>query len=202
MKRVASLITGLALAVSAFNATARDTKPSAQPVSNTNSPSSAPPRRIASVLGALDTDRDRVISAQEIAGAPTALLKLDKNGDHQISGDELQPVRRTPRSVVGSPSMAGSADPQTIKPQPPLLVTTLDLDGDGKLSGQEIAQAAVALRKLDKNNDGQLTRAEYRPSLPRSAGLQLDEGKSDEQRQAPAIPEPRPRASRSRAAAK
>ena len=47
---------------------------------------------------------------------------------------------------------------------PPLLLRTLDANGDGILDADEIAHAADALRKLDKNGDGKLTPDEYRDS--------------------------------------
>ncbi len=44
----------------------------------------------------------------------------------------------------------------------PLLIRTLDANGDGILDADEIANAPAALRKLDKNGDGKLTPDEYR----------------------------------------
>lgn len=43
------------------------------------------------VFSALDTDNDGVISAAEIKASATSLLKLDKNGDGQLTQDELRP---------------------------------------------------------------------------------------------------------------
>ena len=37
------------------------------------------------------------------------------------------------------------------------MIAALDTDGDGELSAKEIENATVALKKLDKNNDGKLT---------------------------------------------
>ncbi len=39
----------------------------------------------------LDADRDGVVSAEEIANASTALLTLDKDGDGQLTRQELCP---------------------------------------------------------------------------------------------------------------
>ena len=39
----------------------------------------------------------------------------------------------------------------------------LDADGNGEISSTELEQAVEALRKLDANNDGRLTREEFRP---------------------------------------
>jgi hypothetical protein len=38
--------------------------------------------------------------------------------------------------------------------------------GDGVIGADEIANAAKALKKLDKNADGKLTGDEYRPPRP------------------------------------
>jgi Ca2+-binding EF-hand superfamily protein len=46
----------------------------------------------------------------------------------------------------------------------------LDLDGDGSISAAELAKAAPALRKLDKNSDGKLTEDELRPTFAGGPG--------------------------------
>jgi Ca2+-binding EF-hand superfamily protein len=43
-------------------------------------------------MSALDTDHDGEISAAEIEAAPKTLLVLDKNGDGQITNDEVTPA--------------------------------------------------------------------------------------------------------------
>lgn len=45
------------------------------------------------IIEALDLDHDGVISAAEIAKAAESLKKLDKNGDGQLTHDELRPPR-------------------------------------------------------------------------------------------------------------
>ena len=47
---------------------------------------------------------------------------------------------------------------------------SLDTDEDGELSKSEIKNAAKALRKLDKNKDGQLTMDEVRPNFGPNGG--------------------------------
>ncbi len=42
----------------------------------------------------------------------------------------------------------------------------LDANGDHVISGEEIANAASALKTLDKNGDGKLDREEMRPEMP------------------------------------
>jgi len=53
---------------------------------------------------------------------------------------------------------------------PPLpLVLALDANHDGVIDADEIANASAALKTLDKNGDGQLTRDEYLPTPPADA---------------------------------
>lgn len=50
------------------------------------------------------------------------------------------------------------------------LMTALDTDKDGKLSAEEIKNAATALATLDKNKDGVLEVAELAPARPERGG--------------------------------
>src|SRR5437868_5809483 len=45
------------------------------------------------------------------------------------------------------------------------VLSALDADTDGVISARELDDAPAALRKLDKNNDGQLTQDELRPAF-------------------------------------
>jgi hypothetical protein len=45
------------------------------------------------LMQVLDTDKDKTLSADEIANASTALLTLDTNGDGMVSHSELRPER-------------------------------------------------------------------------------------------------------------
>jgi len=49
-------------------------------------------------------------------------------------------------------------------------MTALDADGDGQLSAREMQRAPVALKTLDKNQDGKLTREEFGPQPGRFGG--------------------------------
>jgi Ca2+-binding EF-hand superfamily protein len=44
------------------------------------------------LVTALDTDRDNSLSASEMSAAAKALLTLDRNGDGQLTADEMQPA--------------------------------------------------------------------------------------------------------------
>ena len=115
------------------------------------------------LMRALDLNHDGVLDADEIANAATSLLTLDKNGDGQLTPDELRPT--WPAKLDGS---ASSAEPGL---PPDLLMWALDRDGDGILDESEMADAADSLQVLDKNGDGKLTPDELRPPwLARRAG--------------------------------
>jgi len=54
---------------------------------------------------------------------------------------------------------------------PPLpLVMALDINHDGVINSNEIANASAVLKTLDKNGDGQLTADEYLPPRPAQMG--------------------------------
>lgn len=103
---------------------------------------------------ALDVNHDGVIDASEIANAPAELKTLDKNGDGQLTADEIYPAR--------------PADAPTNAPLPPTppIVKALDANGDDVIDASEIANASAELKSLDKNGDGQLTRDEFCPPPP------------------------------------
>jgi EF hand len=68
----------------------------AQDNSNPDHPTGPPPGRHHGpppppVMVVLDANHDGVIDAEEIANASKALLTLDKNGDGQLTQDELRP---------------------------------------------------------------------------------------------------------------
>jgi hypothetical protein len=57
---------------------------------------------------ALDTNRDGVISADEITAASASLKTLDKNGDGQLTREEFgPPPRRNPPGNQNSPAGTG-----------------------------------------------------------------------------------------------
>jgi len=62
-----------------------------------------------------------------------------------------------PGGRFGGPPQGGPSDPA----RNPIL-RAVDTNGDGELSADELAGAAVALKKLDKNGDGKVSRDELR----------------------------------------
>lgn len=66
-----------------------------------------------------------------------------------------------PRGGPGAGGPGGGGPGGGPRPPLPLIIRGLDADGDGILSAEEIKNATEALKKLDKNGDGQLTPDEY-----------------------------------------
>jgi hypothetical protein len=147
-----------------------------------------PPHQSA-LAAALDTNKDGVIDAAELANASAALKALDKNGDGQIEMTEIQPALKhsTDRPLApaharhpahlsasgdaGSVEVPPHASPEAapvpphapVPPPAPALMAALDANKDGVIDATELANASAALKALDKNGDGQLTTDEYQP---------------------------------------
>jgi hypothetical protein len=57
-------------------------------------------------------------------------------------------------------------------PLPSPIISALDANQNGTIEADELANAADALKQLDKNRDGKLTPDEYRPQMPGEPGAQ------------------------------
>ncbi len=102
------------------------------------------------VLQALDLDHDGQLSAKEIQAASTSLLTLDKNGDGELTPDELEPPR--PNS---------GATPDQLATQ----LMAFDKNNDGVLTPDELpARLQSLFTRADTNHDGKLTPEEIRQS--------------------------------------
>jgi hypothetical protein len=111
------------------------------------------------VLAALDTDHDGILSAAEIANAPSALRKLDSDHDGALSAAEC-----------GAPPGYGS-EFMLFHP----VLAALDANHDGTISAAEIADAPAALKALDRDADGDLTEDELRPGTDAGLSVLLSE---------------------------
>ncbi|MCB9876417.1 MAG: hypothetical protein H6835_02355 [Planctomycetes bacterium] len=126
----------------------------------------------------LDADQDGEISAAERKAAASALLTLDKNGDGNLTSDELMPDfggRRGadgppgggpggfPGGPGGPPGMGGPGGPMGMMGAHPVMAA-LDLDGDGELFDDEVTDAARSLLKADRDGDGVVSAEEMRPT--------------------------------------
>ncbi|HUS34635.1 MAG TPA: PQQ-binding-like beta-propeller repeat protein, partial [Verrucomicrobiae bacterium] len=101
------------------------------------------------VLSKIDADHDKEISAEELAAAPVALLKLDKNQDGKLSEDEVSPPGG---QGGGGRPRRGLSIMRMMKAN-----SALDADESGTIEEAEIKGAVAALQKLDTNRDGKLT---------------------------------------------
>ena len=115
------------------------------------------------VLVALDADRNKEISADEITNSPNAIGKLDKNQDGKLTEDEVSPQ-------IGGPGAPGGQNrPPQERPGGMMrfmpIHATLDADRNNEIDDAEIKDSAAALRKLDRNNDGKLTSDEVGPRM-------------------------------------
>jgi Ca2+-binding EF-hand superfamily protein len=154
----------------------------AQPVDRPDGPPPGPPPMGPRdpMIQALDADKDGQISAEEIAGAANVLAALDADGDGQLTPEDLRSARpqdrlrqdskrqRGPQQGAKGPrGMGPQGGPRGHMPPPPSpIVRALDVDRNGVISAEELANAATALAGLDKNGDGALDRIELRPLPP------------------------------------
>ena len=78
-----------------------------------------------------------------------------------------RPGREGGGPVAGHPDVSGTDRPgQPSAGGPAMLMALFDTDRDGELSAEEIGGAEAALKRLDRNGDGKLTREELRSPLP------------------------------------
>ena len=106
------------------------------------------------VTTAIDTNSDGVIDAGEIAGAPAALKKLDRNGDGKLTQDELRPAM--PMGARGGPGQPQGNAQQTVS-----VLMQYDKNGDGKLAKDELPERMQSLMERgDADKDGFLSREE------------------------------------------
>lgn len=104
----------------------------------------------------LDADGNGEISAEELANASKALLKLDRNGDGKLTREELQPP------PAGGPEGG---------PRPEQIIRRLkqaDRNGDGKIQKDEAPPGIAAIfERADRNSDGELDEAELKAAIER-----------------------------------
>ena len=120
------------------------------------------PPPVPPIFALFDTDHDRTISTEELQAAAAILGTLDRNGDGEITLDELRPPPTSRKKDTDRP-------PPGAPPVPPV-IGALDADGDGTISPTELEGAPESLKALDKDNDGSLSPRELRPHGPPNGG--------------------------------
>lgn len=112
-------------------------------------------------IGMAPTANDRAATDAVIAQAPERPAapdrpRLRRNGNRD-NADGEKPGRRN-RNRGNRNGTRGGND----RGAGPIL-RALDTNGNGELSASEVANASASLRKLDKNNDGNIDKNELRP---------------------------------------
>jgi len=113
---------------------------------------------------ALDTDRDGVLSSEELANAPAALKKLDRNTDGRVTEDEVPFIVMQARDGRGGRGRGEEAGPGAASANDTLqTLMAFDANHDGKISKEELPERMQGmLERGDTNHDGVLTEEEIR----------------------------------------
>jgi hypothetical protein len=129
---------------------------------------------------ALDKNRDNILSSDEIAGASAAIKSLDKNGDGQVTPEEMRPNFGGDRPGGDRP---GGAPPEGDRPGAgggDFIARLMegDADKDGKLTKAELPERMHRiLERADTSGDGALDKAELDAMAARfSAGRNAQGG--------------------------
>lgn len=87
---------------------------------------------------------------------------------HSSPAHRTTTLRRMAAARTGRAGHAGRDGPggrMGRRPPPSPLMEALDVNHDGVIDSNEIANAPAELKTLDKNGDGQLTQDELRPPM-------------------------------------
>ena len=114
----------------------------------------------------LDRNGDGVLTLDEVPERMQAVFQRgDTNHDGKLSSDEIRAMAQAQADPQGKAVGRGNA-PVQLRTDP--ITDVLDADHDGIFSAEEIANATVVLKTLDKDGDGTLSVVELRvrPQTP------------------------------------
>jgi len=113
------------------------------------------------LFAALDADHDDRLDSRELEGAPERLAALDKNGDGQITADELPELllvglargslENADATFAVPPAIVRSADDKATR-----WFTAMDANQDGAISRREFIGSVEKFRELDRDANGLL----------------------------------------------
>ncbi len=109
------------------------------------------PERMQGLFDRADTDKNGVLTVEEIRAAARAAATPAAHGNGEGRGEGF---RR------GGREFERGDRPNFVRLDP--ILSALDSNGDGEISAGEIAAAPTALKKLDANGDGRLSADEVR----------------------------------------
>jgi Ca2+-binding EF-hand superfamily protein len=125
----------------------------------------------------LDTDLDGVLSSRELRSAKNILALEDKNGDGVLGGDEIP--ERMLIEIVRGPEAPSDAEARVARGRTarsankanttgPRWFRKMDRNNDGDLSLREFVGPLEAFHKLDADGDGLIDREEAEAASPPS----------------------------------
>lgn len=131
---------------------------------------------LVNTLMAFDRDASGTLERSEVPQRFQGLFdRADGNKDGVLTGDELRQAAAQPSAGTDAPPdgragrggrFGGGPGGAPLEP----LVRALDTNADQVISSSEIAAAPTALKTLDRNGDGQLSRDEITPAFGRRGG--------------------------------
>jgi Ca2+-binding EF-hand superfamily protein len=123
------------------------------------------------LFAALDQNYDERLDAREIEDAPRRLVRFDRDGDGQVTSDELPASLSIGLARGNLENMDALFAPPPLAAQGPAAdaprwFTAMDTNQDGVVSPREFVGPAEKFGPLDANSDGLLDLAEAKATQP------------------------------------
>ena len=108
-----------------------------------------------------DKNGDGELTADELPARMQGLIaRGDKNHDGKLSAEEIRALAEAQTAPAGPPQQGPPRGNPMFTMDP--LLNALDTNHDGVISADEIRNATISLKTLDANGDGQITADEMR----------------------------------------